>query len=451
MVKNWIRRLRYILIILTAVIGLLWLSSSFGYSAWVWTRLQVWDVEISVLPYWNFITSVWGYSRSVLTLPNNSYVFWTPERIGPYPYVHYNVVRPASALFEWFFRGFYICDDFTWTITEMPWNCSWYEFTWSNLELLRGYLTRITYDDFWYIDNIDWDRLSPPKFVVCVSTAVARSLCLYTESNWNLWQATLHLDNQSWSQIPQGYIWNSPWSPSNWGWGGWSILEGISDITNGMVIKSYEKMGFTRDLCFGWIFSWNQLITPPWTWNDLFSIYETNNPLGFSWVYDWYNYYRYWIEDYRNIWTWSVFRYDWAFHMTHYNLFANYLRGNVSIFPTYDILDYCELVINNEKYPDSYYSVYSWDLTEIEKQFIYNSYTIMNYYNSSGFDFSWAVSTLTWFTEGEWDVAWFDFFKNLNKQWANWLSQLNWNLIGIIPNYILVFMFALIFIRILRK
>ena len=453
MIMKYIYKLRYILIILSALLGLMWLSSSFWYSAWIWTRLQVWDNQISVLPYWNFLTSVWWYSRSVLALPRNTYVFRTTKRIGPYPYLRYNQERPANADFEWFFKWFYSCANFTWIITEAPSDCTWYEFTWSNLNILKAYLEKITYDDFRYVDNLDWDRLNPSRFVLCMSTQVWRSICLSTYANSNLWEASLHLWelNQSWSQIPQGYIWSSPWAP----W--YSLSDNQTswfENTNKGVYDAYWEAWYYRGLCYS-DFSINSLATLSW---GLQQFYENERE-------DWEYYTGARITDLRLFYASGMDFATW-FNYRYVNYKNSLALANTSINPAVNYV-WKSKGLWNMAY--KFYLAWLWsDNLTYTKLYNYCSYYQDFNFNDGGGDIEYSgpelpdnVSILvqnnlqfwTWilwhFTGDDQSFDAESFFNELTTKLNDLLGSPDDSYRWIIPPYILMVLLALIFIRLI--
>lgn len=446
MIKKRIYKLRYILIILSAILGLMWLSSSFWYSAQVWEFESIWDTETTTLKYWNFLSRAWGYSRELFVLSNQNYIFWTSSNFWGYPYFHY--LHNYWSVIEWLTQSFSLCDNFTWFIESMPQNCNSYDFADWNIDLLRGYLKLVDNNSYWYAEHFWGDRISWAHFYYCVSTSSTRSVCLL-----NYWGgASLNLWSQSWAQVPAGYIWSSPWSPSWWGWSvenGWSLRRG--DITNDMVIASYEAMGRSKAICYAWIWSWTTLVSAPWTWFDIFSIYNTYNPLWFENIISWYDYYREWFSNNRNLWSWSVFFYDWIFHMPHYSIFAMWSKHGVGfLYPSSDIIEYCSLKIATDNDSDYWKEPYEWELDDTETSIIYNIYNNANYYKTWQYylQFSWTINDLSW-QSFSWDT--FDFFKQVAQRFNNGVWKLQGSVVWIIPEYILFFMFALILIRILRK
>lgn len=455
MIKKWIYKLRYILIIFSALLWILGLSSSFWavVTAPKWQILYPWSNNwysewLFVNSSMDFNTYVWGASlgyNSFLALysiyySNSPNIIWyLGDRL--YMFYRYNWNNCAWNIIQWYVNKISVCDGIIGDNHYLNlWSC--YTSMDYTFDRFKRFYTLSSDWWFWYINN--W---SCYKWAFCFNSADFTGFyCLFadTEDSLDYSYTDFSTYNDAWEIFYKSVSWGGGW---DWGnsWGGalWEV-----EITNGMVIKNYANMGWNKAICYAWYWSGWQLVSPPWTWYSVFDLYDTYNPLWFSEITEWYDYYRYWFQDNPNIAiTWSVFAWDWVFHASLHSLFAMWYKNGVWVlFPSADIIEYCDLIINSD-----YNAVYTWTLTETEKTIITNNYYTNTYYtNAFDFDYTWAISTLTWFGEDfSWDI--FDKFKDLSKRFQNWLWQMSWNLVGIVPNYILVFLFALIFIRILRK
>ena len=475
MIKKWLYKLRYILIIFSALLWILGLSSSFWFYQswdiywfecywsnctyylipinWSWTNnLTLSSIKNHASADLNFNSEYWNFIYNPSTDPywrnySNWAWFWYDHKLYYYWYWTYTwawSIFISQYVSQWYVYQFCLAD--TWTFLD---KCVKNSTQRSPMSIFYQSYDPLDFNWlYFYSRSADGGWVFDSSFL-CLRTVRETFYCfMWTSESENF---TL-VDTPSIDQVQNIYWkWTSPFFP--WGGGGWfdswgGALWGI-EITNDMVIKNYNSMGWNKAICYAWEWSGWQLVSAPWTWFSVFDLFSSYNPLWFSDITDWYDYYRYWFQDNPNIaTTWSVFAWDWVFHAPLHSLFAMWYKNGVWVlFPSADIIEYCDLVINSDRN-----AKYTWDLTTTEQTIITNNYYNNYYYNNSDYDFeyTWAISTLTWFWEDfDWDSL--DAFQELYKRFANWLWQLNWNLVGIIPNYILVFLFALIFIRILRK
>ena len=455
MIRKRIYKLRYILVILSALLGLLGLSSSFwAYWGDPFYMRQIWTLgyspysqsyDITVLKSWLPLTSALWITKNMFYF--HDWYYWWRETNGlPYVYQRNDC--------QWFVKTYKVCDSMTWSYEGIN-NCSSDINIWVwTAEIFRTFFENVSNSDYFAFHRWGADYWTTWDFYISsdsLGDSIWRSV-----SNCNLtW--SLNYQDISFDSF-QNSMWdNSPWGlPS--GWGGWTIVNTTSDLTNSQVVSALWSYGFSKNICYGGVSaSADYSSAIPWTWKTLFQLYNEFNPNNISNVVDRYAYYKEWYIDYPQFtYSWGAYITDphspflsgWSFMLSVYRLFLFGDRYWVSFYPASDIVEYCDLLLN--KNPDS---IYTWDDWS---QVVWGA-PIIDYYQSlynllwgdpqQIYD-TWAIASLSWenLTRNS-----KEFFENLSNKFSSSLDKIDSWIVGVIPNYILLFMFALILIRMISK
>ena len=221
------------------------------------------------------------------------------------------------------------------------------------------------------------------------------------------------------------------------------------DYTNWQIIEWFEAMGISEEYCYWWFASdniFNIGDTPEnFTWYrwgsgvNILDIYDS-----YSWAYETpklflRNFYQAYLSDNYNSFYWTT--------KSLYGFFDQIEKTDISqvgfnsfmamITPT-NVYEYCYL-----KFKSDPNAKYDWDNRNAKFAF-YSSGTINLWWR---FNFSWNNSLFSWAVSWFNNISWF--FANMNAifQWNLWsISHKK----AIIPSYILVFMLAIILVRILK-
>lgn len=120
------------------------------------------------------------------------------------------------------------------------------------------------------------------------------------------------------------------------------------------------------------------------------------------------------------------------------DLSSVWFNSYMSDFTITNIWEYCNLKFNSN--PNATYTWNSW-----KPWFAFDNQDVVN--NKWRFDFSWNSlyfsGSLSWFNSAS------DFFGSLNSIFQNWLGWFNDIKEPLLPSYIIIFMLAIIFIRII--
>lgn len=456
MIRKWLYKIRYILIILSALLWIMGLSSSFwAYWSDPFYMRQVWTLgyspysqsyDITILKSWLPLTSALWITKNMFYFQD--WFYWWRETNGlPYIYQNDNC--------QGFISSYKICDSMTWSyewITNCSNNINVSDWT---AEIFRAFFENVSNSDYFAFHRWGADYWTTWDFYISSDSlwdSIWRSVsnCGLT---WSLNYQDITFDSF------QNSMWdNSPWGlPS--GGGGWTIVNVWADITNWQVSNALESYWFSKNICYWWISTSADYSTAiPWTWKTMFQLFQEFNPTWISNVVDWYAYYKEGYIDYPYFtYSWGAYITDshspflswWAFMLSLYRLFLFWDRYWVSFYPASDIVEYCDLLLN--KSPDS---LYTWD----DWNSIVDNSTIIDYwssiYNILSWDtqqlYSWSIANLSW---ENLNFSSQSFFSDITDKFArlNSFDEGEFAVVWIIPSYILVFMFALVFIRMISK
>lgn len=489
MIRKWIYKIRYILLILSALLGLLGVSWAFAYEyrytisntpkyieiidndRIINTQAAAnwWDYSWTIDSIWNIETTYnWQDSMGIYLPINNPYnqiynsssVFWNNDQL-----YYYNP----------YFQGYYsyFC---TWSIDNYvnqldndfikcltPWNgwlLSWsVETNISYLTPIEEFNTNWVYHNnivaFLYVDsNWQWNYNavnSPFWFVYSDNSFVIFPMYLDSPNNVaNLtWSLGITLDNPMtfWKFDSLNSL--KDVAPIvNWGWSvGWDITTDTWTFTNYDAILWYGYVyWFSEAFCY-WGYSLDNIF------------YPTENPEDFTWFQLWSWAY---IYDIYEAYSWTYFSSASQFYQSFY---SRYLINNIASFynypkalywiveryamlydhyQTYDpnvwiskLVSYCEL----RKLDPS--AEYTWgDISAIDwfNSLIGEITDKWRYYESG------PISILSWENIKFWSD---EFFTSILNKINTSLEGVSNNAVGVIPRYILVVLVAIILFRIM--
>lgn len=462
MIRKWLYKLRYFLILLSALLWLLGLSSS--YWAWqdpVYIR-QIWtygynpysqSFDITVLNSWLPLTSTLWITKSMFYFENWHY--WRRWENGlPYVYV--------DNYTQWYIERYYTCTSIVWSWNSPVSNCTRLPVSAWTPEVFRAFFSNVSNNDYFQFSKWWADFWTTWSFFVS-----SDKLWQAIWWDWAVWVGWPNGAGLTWSL---GYSWitfdsfvnsmwdNSAWGVPSWSWG-WIVVNNWTSLTNWQVSNALWSYGFSKNICYWGVSSSADYSTAiAWTWKSIFQLYQEFNPLWISNIVDWYSYYRNWYIDYPYFsLSWSTyitdpnspFLFSWNFMLSLYRLIKFWEIYWVSFYPSSDIIEYCDLLINKD--PNSEYTGEDWTS-------IVNNSTVIDYWSSIYASLSWDYQQLYSWTIGNlsWEDLKFDsqsFFQNLTDKFSRFMDfDESWfKVVWIIPSYILVFMFALILLRIISK
>ena len=437
-----------------------WVSATFtAHSIWAYTP-SVWDssFNVSVLALWDVNTENWSIDNFVFS-PTNNLLFYRDVDSKP------TLLLPNcyGNRYWWELIYYYFCDEIPDSNFNWMTNCS--SFQAINDEYLAYFMGTITSNDNWAYDYHLWLYW----FNLCFSSASEdRSICFGVQSsvynNWcYVWQSDLTCSNWycsytspfSWSEytnltytfdnIPLEVVWFAPWS-KNSDKPSYEIWE--DKYTYWQIVEWYEACGLDVWYCYWWfpiddIFEPNQSIED-FTWYKFW--YGANIRYLYSLYSDTYTpkeFFQQMLQAYNN---WQINRFKTepkALIMFVQQYVSWKSRGLLNVW-FYDLWDYCNIKL----WYNDLNSIYTW----------HNQTPVACYKNKVTneilqwwFQFTWdnAFTSIvgTWWS---WYTNASDFFWNISSMFQNWIWTVNTNYSWIIPKYILLFMFALILLRIIQ-
>lgn len=327
MIKKWLYKLRYLLLILSSVLGLLWLSSSF---AWYtrpigvyWYNPYIQSFDINLTRAWNPLTQVLWYTKQVFVLNQYAWYNWQLNFVAWWrwqkwlPYIYSRRVRWDSnywSIAQWYIKSYSVCSELLWSETTMPGNCT-YSSVWSDTSsIFWTFLKSLSTWDYYYFDYyLDSPYRNDAQGSFCISSSFYwYSLCFSLNSTDDL-SDSLWLENLDFDSLSSLLLYNPP----SWWWGWWAIwwdtpLEPDSEKVyysdnNQIYFDTFKAIWYTEDLCYS-NFSLNNVVDihtayydlfpspSAWNWASIFDLYNNwsysvNNPFNayFSWYSSRYN------------------------------------------------------------------------------------------------------------------------------------------------------------------
>lgn len=402
----------------------------------------LWNYTFQFDNVWNLSTTLNGDQWNFIfyALNNSPYTLWHSYWWYNWKLYYYSKSSYDNSRTQWFINKWCVWNSYEYC---RNWNYNYdlqyvIDNIWNISKVLYGTISLTWWSIWWgnfnsYVCFYDWTYYCAS----CNHTNSSSSPCL----SWLTWnsldinETTISwLKTINWSRSPFQFIPN-PWRP----------IDSWYAITNSWVIIAFDNMWYNKAICYGWVSAWtwseSYRTLIPWTWYNLFELYNMYNPYNLS-LRDWYNYYRDWYYDNPTVsFTWSVFVIDWTFRMPLFWLFA-FSDKFVSLFPTDDILEYCDVLLNKD--PNAYYT---WDYKDEVLWFVIRSWKYSLSW-SSWQKYNWPLSMLS---GSDREMSYRDFFKSVSNNFANSFGDIPLNIVGVVPKYILMFMFALIFIRMISK
>lgn len=493
MIRKWIYKLRYILIILSALLGLLGLSWTFwacldywSWSNWVDYCYDVWSVNyipcnttdkncsFEFDSYWNF----WGdlnYFWGVVQLFSNTFY-------SAYGWRNWNFVKLNNRNSE------------SWNLYTFSWACYWSlindnirdywarAFVWepcfSSVVLWSSSFSNL--ELFWSIDMIFASYVNEAVRFCFASSSSSEVLCFF-ESDW----ITSSTSSPSWITAPYNLvnIWSNFFtlSPFNTPWWGWSISLPLS--SDDLLRYFRERYGWSDSMCYVWTNTtamwWDNVSFQYWTWATIFelfnSIYWAWNWTQYivnvwTWINSWllnYNYWFNWSNNCYNYYSWwqvvsdcSYTRFPFAWQKTAIYFMADLLnsRGVSDDWNLwYEFAVFCDNVFNwsdsapikegsalqsNSSSYITYQNLYYWTSSVINSwDQLSEIFWTWNWYNDWNTS-SWVVDLDSFFNKFNW------FIDNFSSYFIRSDYQ---STRAILPDYIIVAFCLILLFGIIRK
>lgn len=435
------------------------------------------NIQRVVSPYW-WIASrrIWYNSKMMLYVADNdnwrAFMFRDINH-RPYMYVWIGPWQYQSSYFynEWEILDYQICDELI-SSSSVPENCVSYSVNSSSDEVFENFNTNTTLEDYYYINLTRGFDSSAARwtFTVCFSNhSLWKSICYNASTcvkHYNYWTCP-----SDW--ITLFSIYNFDWQPSfdtfptsllNFppsAWGSSDVINPIESAQN--IYDNYKRLWYSDVLCYWWfalddVFSsQNSSLTWINIWSGV-SIFDLYNSFPYD-VYDWSEltfsqWYDSWDFEY-----WFFKDYHDSSEFEYYNWKS---RGFVGAFLVKDyffkwdnfdssvLKSFCEFsfandtLINKDSSP---IDVVSSSLYESQLMKIIWDVWIILPSDWSALDYIYNLVNYNWYT-------WFNDVSDLWNAWYNLFNRFrlvhSWNS-WILPNYIIVWFLAILFLYLLRK
>ena len=454
------------------------------------------NYELTFLKWWGLMTNYLWYWKSVTAFNWSTFFWWAPNWL---PYLYSNL----RWVWQWFFNQFEVCSEIDW-LDSVPWNCSTSSLTNDSIDILINFYSQIVAGDYVYYNTYsysdNWWHWST-YFKICFSSsAVWKSMCFTDECNYNYVESCWsHLSNSQWysdltfSSIPRNSIWYAPWQAGYLWW--WNIDWWSSEVVNSAItwdlmtstcskqraLDWYNRNWYSEKLCFASYNNNTDIFQGAWTvtafaltwqyihnvWQDTASYLRYWNTWSSMDYITWFQYWRNTFEVYQR----NSDTYNNPFIWVPISIFT--LMNNEYIywkpFTNESILDYCNLITNNDL-SSPYNWIYSsqicsqslidmvadtvwvhqesWQVVQwsswdwiTNRPWMHNP-PVWNWWNSNTWSSSWSSGDSLdtyqdWVSFQNW------FFNALKSNFKYPESSWNW----FIPSYIIIFMCCLIFFR----
>lgn len=448
---------------------LVWFSHSYGVVVPVWdyiTSSVDSSYSVNILPKWRLLSNQFWLSKSIFMLNRDNFFFWWTWWI---PY--FSLKTRSWTPFQWFVTSYSFCDSFD--SSGFLNNCVSHSISSGSSSLFGRFLSSVSRFDYYLYDFYPWGNWVFAHFDVCISSFdFWKSLCFRPYSSKSSFTSSLWLSNIQWiDDIPYDILWDSPWI-NYWS----NNSNSSSSIINSQITWDYSYYDCT----------WNDIFIALWTewynknicywWLDNFDLYDSSinyNPIPWQWLsisqiwaWDWS---RAWdtFSDWFVFWNWlykdSTNNYNamWesypAVYRTYFQLYNTY---KWSVLDPRTVLEYCQAVntftgasLNNSAW---WYFKKSCEKVVQEKQ------TGVWQYRLDWTIYSWWVYTWDTPVSVNWSWVWTMSWLNEQKDWLNFIQDF-FNLakskidtvytdgyaLWILPNYIVVFLLAIILFRFL--
>lgn len=414
--------------------------------AYVWSEYQV-----SVLEKWDLNTISSNISKSVFAPTWSPIFFWDSDSNARLIAPNWYDCQNSSQ-----FNYFYLCDEIPDNNFTNMTNCT-------KNSMVESYISEF----MWSIklnDNWAYEINTAPNtyysFNICFSSKVKQaSVCyFYTADQWanqwcyQWWDMTWDKLNYNFDTIPSEFIWRSPgyaasvFNPTptpDFDFDEWD------DYTNWQIIEWFEAMWISEEFCYWWFALDN--IFNVWDTPESFTWYRWGSGVNILDIYDSYsgafstpkwflrNFYQAYLDNNYNPFYWSTKSLYWFFDQIEKTDISQvgFNSFMAMITPT-NVYEYCYL-----KFKTDPNAKYDWDNRNAKFAY-YSSGTInLNW----RFSFSWNNNYFSWVVSWVDSLSWF--FANMNAifQWNLWSIG---HQKAMLPTYIIVFMLAIILVRILK-
>lgn len=466
MIKKWLRF--YILLL----IGLLGFIPNFSnaelnlnYSPFTLNNNWVSSQYIEISNDLNFITTdLENTVENILYIRTNVSSNWTHPVVFAFGwkdwrlYWFYNfymnqsfdwISSKTTVQWQWFLDYYALCSNWPcWTFTFTP-------------EFINNFIKN---NNFIWLAVENWASVWQSYNWILWPIAYSKTFCFISDnqdspylcfaywrsSQWKSYYSnSLNYNVSDWNDILswEGFFDPSPFKNS------WSSIPDYEfneydDFTNQQIIDGYNAMGLTDEFCYWW-FGINDIFPVNWvpsefTWYrrgggasifDIWSIYSwsyNNDYKSFLWTF----YLAYNNQNYSEFYFKPKALY--GFFNQWFSVSSQWLWFIEATAPTFtfvDIWEYCDI-----KFYKNPNSLYTW--SRRDPKFRYYSSWQVNLWGY--FNFSWNNQFFSW------SLSWFntprDFFASLNAIFQWWFRDI-WNHDPLLPEYILIFLFAIILIR----
>ena len=486
MIRKWLYKIRYILIILSALLWILGLSNSFAAESFVSTWVS--DVWYDLTTYqWNVNTEYNNFSSTSTLIVDSFWNFLTNST-----YKAFEINSSPSYILYWnnndidFIYQRKIVSNSWWcynsSFVKVPSNCWNYWYSINEIKYLKQWnIIKYAILSDWAISPATWYNYRVMYF------------CFYTDSNESLcvksWVPTDFSDNaqlialcweENWCSagVYESLYWNSAFygGSSNW----WSTNLTLS--SDELLRYFHERYGWSDSMCYVWtntsavwgdsvsfdygsgatIFELYDSIYWSWNWADyIFSVWRfintwlLNYNYWFNWANNCYSYYSWWVVQ-QNC-SYTVFPFAWqktAIYFMADLLYNNWVWEDWNLW--YEFAVFCDNVFNgnsaapikegsalasNSSSYISYQNLYYWTSTIIQSwSWLSEIFWTWNGYNDWSVN-SWSVDLWTFFDKFNW------FIDDFSSYFVRSSSSTN----PILPSYIIVAFSLILLFGIIRK
>lgn len=490
-----IKKLKYFLFLL--LFGVFWFSFCNAKVQLIWLDSYPSQYDsnynLTFLKGGWLITLYLWQSKWIIAFDNSSFFWWAPNW-RPYFYDTDSV--------QWFFGEYWSCDEITW-LDYTPTNCSSVPIEWDYIDLFKWFFNKVVAWDYAYYNftpyyyNSSANGSSRWHFVdVCWSSSeIWKSLCFrrwycYSSSAYwcskNYWSLVggQNYNNLTFSNIPYSSIGVSPWTVG-YGWqydwsSDWSSDSSINnqitgdysyyDCTWKDIIIALESEWYNNYVCYWWLDNFNLYDSTinynpiPWTWLSIGQIWGHSTSRAWDNFSEFFVFWNWLYKDDSNNYNAMRESYPAVYH-TYFQLYNQY---KWSTLDPRTLLEYCNIksfdnsTLNNSAW---WYFKSTCETVVREKQtwlwqarLDWSIYSWWVYTGDTPISVNWGwVWNMSWLvTQSDW-LSFIQNYFNLIKSklptnFSEWtvISPATW-LFGVIPNYIIVFLLAIILFKFLSK
>lgn len=464
MIKRILYKLKYLLIIIIALLGLISFSHwNFERPVWVYGYSpEAQGYNLNITTRWNFLTESLGYTKKMLMPRNSFFIFWWYNWI---PYIFDSGLNR-----QWFITRYYVCSVLP-DNSGFPQNCvSNSVWSWTS-EIFWTFIKHLSTSDIYYVGAWSYNWAYAYWFVCISSSELWSSLCFYSSDVDDNWISYWFTADWGFDWVNSVYLYDPPKYSWNWNWEmdgdqsadmnnsmTWDYV--YSDCTYKQLFDYLESFWYNDYVCYWWLDNFD-LYDPeinyspiPWSWKTLGQIltyhttYETRDSSN-----DWFIFRNWLYQDrftgpdngYSSMWS----SYP-AVYRTWFDLYYRYW-GESLVFDA--VREYCLLKQWDFNFETT---LYKWKY--FEKACNNVKAWVPWWYDPV--PWSWSSDNAVW-------VNWF-WIWNIWSWWTykttsdpkvfiqDWFNALKQALptkyeagFWFLPNYILLFLIALIFFRFL--